>query len=134
MKNLSLVRYHVKELSIVNDIPQDKEAKISLENTFDISSKYNSKKHLWICSLSLFVNSTNPEAKFEVKIIVEGEYTSDAIIEKDEASKQAIETLYPYAHTGIGVITSFSYLPPLILPNLGPEDIAEVVEDIKLDK
>lgn len=123
MQNLQLIGYIVKNIQFeVNDSAKTQRAfNIHPNVRFDIGLKGD------MCRLSIRISvqkNEKEDSPFNLDVTMVGEFKIIRVISMPEMSKEACETLYPYARSVVSNLTTLSNIPAYFLPFLDFEKIA----------
>lgn len=128
MQNLQILGYVVKKIEFgVNDSAKTGKAfNIHPNVRFDMALKGD------MCRLSIKVNITKTEesdSPFNLDVTIVGDFKIIRPINIQEMTKEASETLYPYARSTISSLTTNANIPPYYLPFLDFDKITNSVSN-----
>lgn len=128
MQNLQLLGYVVKNIIFsVNDSAKTQKAfSIHPNVRFDIGLKGD------MCRLSIKImvqKNENEDTPFNLDVTMVGDFKIIRMINMPEMSKEACETLYPYARSVISNLTTLSNIPAYFLPFLDFEKISNSISN-----
>ena len=95
--------------------------KIQLENKYNYNVRYT-KENLCVCNLECSVFDKDAPEKFSVRIEVEGLFSFDPQVPREQLHIMTYKELFPYARVLVSTVTSASGIPPVMIPSADIEN------------
>lgn len=118
MGKLNMDGYKVSEVSFVNHIAGG--TKIQLENKYSFNVKYGNSNNCEGVFKVEVIDKDNPDS-FSIVVAVNGLFTFEQGMEKEEIHVSAYNIMFPYARSLVTMLTATAGIPPIIIPSVDIE-------------
>ena len=119
MSAIRLKGYRALEISFTGRLAPG--TKIQLENKYNYNVRYT-KENLCVCNLECSVFDKDAPEKFSVRIEVEGLFSLDPQVPREQLHIMTYKELFPYARVLVSTVTSASGIPPVMIPSADIEN------------
>ena len=117
MANIILKGYRAKDIEFHGHLQPGE--KIQLDNKYSYNVRY-AKDNICVGELSCQVYDKTAAEKFKAAVVIEGIFSHDGTLSKEQIHVATYKELFPYARVLVSTVTAAAGCPPVILP---PADI-----------